>query len=142
MNNTNHVIFLSEFTKKIISKFLNKNIKYSIIPHGREIIKDEFIKNSWHLKKNINLLYISPILKYKNHEIVIKSYERLKVKYKNLKIKFIGKIHEKNLYRDLISKYKTINKENFLGEINHDEIKKCIKRQIFLFLHQILKLLE
>ena len=85
-------------------------------------------------KKNINLLYISPILKYKNHEIVIKSYERLKVKYKNLKIKFIGKIHEKNLYRDLISKYKTINKENFLGEINHDEIKKCIKKaDIFVF---------
>ena len=81
-------------------------------------------------------------MKYKNHEIVIKSYERLKGKYKNLKIKFIGKIHEKNLYRDLISKYKTINKENFLGEINHDEIKKCIKSQIFLFLHQIRRLLE
>ena len=134
MNNANHVIFLSEFTKKLISKFLNKNIKYSIIPHGREIIKNEFIKNSWLLKKNINLLYISPILKYKNHEIVIKSYERLKVKYKNLKIKFIGKIQEKNLYLDLISKYKTINKENFLGEINHDEIKKCIKNSdIFVF---------
>ena len=39
MNNANHVIFLSEFTKKLISKFLNKNIKYSIIPMVERSLK-------------------------------------------------------------------------------------------------------
>ena len=73
-------------------------------------------------------------MKYKNHEVVINAYERLKRKHKNLKIKFIGKVYDKNLYNHLISKYKTINEDNFVGEISQNEIKIHIKRSdIFIF---------
>jgi glycosyltransferase involved in cell wall biosynthesis len=134
MNRANHVIFLSEFSKKLISNFLREDINYSIVPHGREYVKKEYIKTSWDFNKNINLLYVSPILKYKNHEVVIKSYEKLKNKYKNLKIKFVGNIHDKSLCHNLILKYKTINKENFIGGINQSEIKEYIKEaDIFIF---------
>ena len=134
MNNANHVIFLSEFSKKLISNFLRGDINYSIIPHGREYVKKEFIKKSWLFNNSINLLYVSPILKYKNHEVVIKSYDKLKDKYENLKINFVGNIHDRSLSHNLISRYKTINKENFIGEINQADIKKYIKdADIFIF---------
>lgn len=134
MNNANHIIFLSKFTKNFISSCLRQNLNYSIIPHGREYVEKKFVKSSWHFNKYINLLYVSPILKYKNHEIVVKSYENLKLKHKNLRLKFIGKIHDRGLYNDLISKYKNINEDNFVGEISQNEIKIHIKRaDIFIF---------
>lgn len=134
MNNANHIIFLSQFSKNFISNYLRQNLNYSIIPHGREYVEKKFVKSSWHFNNDITLLYVSPILKYKNHEIVVKSYENLKKKNKNLKIKFIGKIYDRKLYNELISKYKSINEKNFMGEIDHKEVKKYIKQSdIFIF---------
>ncbi len=112
MNNANEVIFLSNSSREIISKFLKIKTNHNIIHHGIE----ENLKNlskrknkdfSWNYysKKKIKIVYVSPLFAYKNHSTVAKAYSRLKKKYKNLDIKFIGKYeHNLNLLNDIINK--------------------------------------
>lgn len=142
MNNANEVIFLSKSSKKIISKFLKKKTNHNIIHHGIE----ENLKNlaktknkdfSWNYnsKKKIKIVYVSPLFAYKNHSTVAKAYSRLKKKYKNLDIKFIGNYeHNLSLLNDIINENPSINKSHFVGEINQQKVIKDLKKfDIFVF---------
>ena len=142
LNNANEVIFLSKYTKNIISKNLKKKINYSIINHGIEKnIKKIGEKNcnnalwDYNLKKKIKIVYVSPLFLYKNHLTVIKAYARLKKNYNNLDIKFIGSYkHNLKLFNNIINENSLINKSHFLGEVNRkDVIKYLIKSDIFVF---------
>jgi glycosyltransferase involved in cell wall biosynthesis len=142
MNSANEIIFLSKYTKKIISKFLKKNINYSIIPHGIENISQKIgkIKSfdclwNFKLKKKIKIVYVSPLFLYKNHYTVAKAYSNLKRKYPNLDIKFIGKYkHNLKLLNKILSDVPEINKKNFIGKINQiNVLKNLIKSDIFVF---------
>ena len=111
--NSDGMIFLSAFSKRVLSKELNLlNIKNKIIPHG---ISDNFkfkkriIKN----KKKINFLYVSKIDVYKNHHIIISALGKLK-KELNFCLNLVGSY---NL------KYK-IKLEKLISELN---LKKNIK---------------
>jgi glycosyltransferase involved in cell wall biosynthesis len=142
MNKAKEVIFLSKYSKKIISKYLNKNKNYNIIPHGiDENLKKlgKFNKStsskSYELKNIIRLVYVSPLFLYKNHITVAKSFLSLKKKYKNLDIKFIGD-YKKNLdiYNKLLSLSPIINKNNFTGDLTHkDVIKNLVNSDVFIF---------
>jgi glycosyltransferase involved in cell wall biosynthesis len=141
MNKCAEIIFLSNFSKKLISKYLyNKNS--NIIYHGSEkklgILKNKKSNSlSWNFKtkKKINLIYVSPLFDYKNHLTVVKSYDLLKRNYGNLDIKFVGSYdHNLKLFNNLITNYPSISKNNFYGELNHDEVLKYIyKSDIFIF---------
>ncbi|MDA7801172.1 glycosyltransferase [Candidatus Pelagibacter sp.] len=142
MNNANEVIFLSKNSRKTISKYLKKKTNHNIIHHGAE----EYIKKirkrknnnlSWNYnsKSKIKIVYVSPLFKYKNHSTVAKAYSRLKNKYKNLDIKFIGNYeHNLNLLNNIINENPIINKSHFVGEINQQKvIKNLINSDIFVF---------
>ena len=142
MNSANEIIFLSKYTKKIISKFLKKNINYSIIPHGIENISSKLGKTKsydclWNfkLKKKIKIVYVSPLFLYKNHYTVAKAYSNLKKKYPNLDIKFIGNYKQNlKLLNKILYDVPEINKKNFIGEINQiNVLKNLIKSDIFVF---------
>jgi len=142
MNSANEKIFLSKYTKKIISKFLKKNINYSIIPHGIENISKKLTKSisydflwNYKLKKKIKIIYVSPLFIYKNHYTVAKAYSNLKKKYSNLDIKFIGNYKNNlKLLHKILHDVPEINKKNFIGHINQiDVLKNLIKSDIFIF---------
>ena len=72
---------------------------------------------------------------YKNHQTVVKAYSRLKKKYDNLEIEFIGNYkHNLKLYNNLIDENSLINESHFTGELNRkDLIKTLIESDIFVF---------
>tara|TARA_B100001093_G_scaffold506114_1_gene564505 strand:+ start:4005 stop:5150 length:1146 start_codon:yes stop_codon:yes gene_type:complete len=142
LNRAKEIIFLSNYTKNIISKSLKKKTNFNIIYHGIEknilkIGKKNLKNSSWNLKskKKIKIVYVSPLFLYKNHLTVIKAYCRLKKKYSNLEIKFIGSYkHNLKLYNKLINENSFVDKNNFIGEIDQkDVIKYLIKSDLFVF---------
>ncbi|MDC0236208.1 glycosyltransferase [Candidatus Pelagibacter sp.] len=141
MNNASEIIFLSNFSQKIITKSLRKKINYKIIPHGVEkklrLIGKKKLKNkNWHYKKKkkIKLIYVSPIFHYKNHKTVARSFSKLKKKYDNLEIKFVGNYdHNLELYNEIINN-KSITKKNFTGEVSHKKVINLLNNSdIFIF---------
>jgi glycosyltransferase involved in cell wall biosynthesis len=142
LNNAKEVIFLSDYTRKTISKHLRKNISYNIIPHGieenfKKIDLEKLNNTTWdyNSKKKIKIIYVSPLFLYKNHQTVVKAYSRLKKKYDNLDIEFIGNYkHNLKLYNNLIDENSLINESHFIGELNRkDLIKTLIESDIFVF---------
>lgn len=142
MNSATKIIYLSKFSQKIISTYLNKKKNYEIIHHGVDKNLLKFGKNkiksiSWDYKKKnkIKLIYVSPLDYYKNHTTVARAYSRLKKKYANLEIKFIGNYnHNLKLYNSIINENHFITKKNFIGQVNHKKVLTYIYHSdIFLF---------
>ena len=142
MNNASKIIFLSEHSKKIISQSLKKKINYEIIHHGIDkklfkIGKNKIKELSWEYdkKKKIRLIYVSPLFYYKNHLTVAKAYCRLKEKYSNLEIKFVGNYKNNlKLYNKIIDENCLVTKKNFTGEVNNKKVLRYIyNSDIFIF---------
>lgn len=142
MDNASKIIFLSKFSQKVITKCLRENINYKIIPHGVEkdliLIGKKKLKNvgwDYQKKKKIKLIYVSPLFHYKNHKTVARSYSKLKKKYKNLEIKFVGNYdHNLKLYNEIINNNKLISKKNFTGEMTHKKVIHILNNSdIFIF---------
>jgi glycosyltransferase involved in cell wall biosynthesis len=142
MNNASKVIFLSKFSKKIISSYLRKNLDYKIIYHGidKKLLKLGQKKVNvlqWDYKKKdkIQLIYVSPLDPYKNHLIVAKAYSKLKKKYKNLEIKFVGSYkHNIKLYNNIINSELLVTKKNFVGDVSHKKVLNYIyNSDIYIF---------
>lgn len=142
MNNATKVIFLSKFSQKIISNYLNKKKNYEIINHGIDQYLSKYGKNKikhncWDYKKKnkIKLIYVSPLDYYKNHLTVAKAYTRLKKKYPNLEIKFIGNYkHNLKLYKKIIKENYFLTKKNFIGEVDHNKVLSYVyNSDIFIF---------
>ena len=141
MNKASKIIFLSKFSQKIISKTLKKK-NYEIIPHGIEkklinLGKKNLKKPLWDYKKKkiIKLIYVSPLFYYKNQTIVAKAFSRLKKKYRNLDIKFVGNYKQNlNIYNEIIDNNPLITSNNFVGEIDHEKVVKLLcDSDIFIF---------
>jgi len=142
MNNACKVIFLSKFSKKVISSYLKKNVDYEIIYHGidEKLLKlgqKKIDKAPWDYKKKdkIQLIYVSPLDPYKNHLTVAKAYFRLKKKYTNLEIKFVGSYkHNIKLYNNIINGVSLITQKNFVGEVSHKKVLNYIyNSDIYIF---------
>lgn len=142
MNNANAVIFLSKYTKNVISKYLKQKINSTIIYHGIEddiktLGKKNIINTSWDFrsKNKIKIVYVSPLFLYKNHITVVKAYCRLKKKYNNLDIKFVGNYkHNLKLFKNILTENSYINERNFTGELNRKDVLKILTQSdIFVF---------
>jgi glycosyltransferase involved in cell wall biosynthesis len=141
MNNASKIIFLSKFSRKIIGKYLKKK-NNKVIHHGidRNLIsigKKNFYRPSWDYKKKntIKLIYVSPLFIYKNQLTVAKAYSKLKNKYKNLEINFIGEYkHNINLFNKIINENPSVSSKNFIGNKKHKEVIDSIANSdIFIF---------
>lgn len=142
MNNADAVIFLSKYSKNVISKYLKQKINFNIIYHGIEddikvLGKRNIINTSWDykIKKKIKIVYVSPLFLYKNHITVVKAYSRLKKKYNNLEIKFVGNYkYNLKLFKNILTENSSINKKNFTGELNRKNVLKILTQSdIFVF---------
>ena len=142
MNNANEIIFLSQFSKNLILKYLKKNRNYNINYHGveKKLIKMgkkklKKLPETYNEKDKINLIYVSPLFNYKNQLTVVRAYLKLKKKYNNLEIKFIGSYkHNLKLYNEIINQDTLIKSHQFLGQIKQNQVIKHIyNSDIFLF---------
>lgn len=138
LKHTNHIIFLSKYSKKILNKFLQiKN--YSIIPHGADesFYKVKF-KNLKKKKDKINVLYISNALIYKNQWNVIEAISKIRKKYKiNINLKIVGGGQGLALKKMNLAKQK-FDKNNKFVSLTGFDTKKKIKKyytnsHIFVF---------
>ena len=123
-NKSNGLIYLHKNAQNIISKFLNTNKEFKIIPHG--IYENEFIQ----LKgKPKNFLYVSDFHEYKNHNNLIQAFNKLVDEGYDIKLKLIGNLKGFSL--------KNIKKRNIeiLGSINHEDVLNHYKKSdAFIFM--------
>ncbi len=127
-------IFLTNYARDVINKFLRSQNESCIIPHGIDEIKlDDF--SSFVEKDVYNLVYVSNIAPYKNHLSLISAIEKLdelKIKinltligggvegsYKRLVYKQINRIREKGI---CIKNYEFLNREKVFELINQNDI--------------------
>jgi glycosyltransferase involved in cell wall biosynthesis len=139
LKQTNHIIFLSNFSKEISNKLVNiKN--YSIIPHGvdKSFYKINFKKID--TKKNIliNALYVSNALIYKNQWNVISAISKIRLRYNiNLKLTIVGGGSGFALQKMKFSKFKYDRRGKFikLDEfVEKNKIQKYYqKSHIFIY---------
>lgn len=140
LNKATVAIFSSYHSKKIISKYLYKKnncfINYLAIDNQiLNKIKKKFYSCSHNLiKKKIKLIYVSPLIDYKNHLSVIKAYNILIKNYNNVEIKFVGNyLDNLKLYNKILSNT-SLSKKNFTGQISNTQVIELLyKSDIFIF---------
>tara|TARA_B100002019_G_scaffold293340_1_gene320239 strand:- start:10572 stop:11690 length:1119 start_codon:yes stop_codon:yes gene_type:complete len=141
LNKSTIAIFSSRHSQKLISRHLNKKKNNTFIYPGidNKILtttkKKLYVCSKKFKNKSIKLIYVSPLINYKNHLSVVKAYCYLSKKYKNLEIKFVGSyLNNLNLYNKIINTYPLINENNFTGEINNYKVIDLLyKSDIFIF---------
>ena len=126
--NSDGIIFLSRYSKKILSKKLDlSNLENIIIPHGVSG-KFKFEKKIIDKKKRINLLYVSSIETYKQQDLIISALASIKKKI-NIKLNLVGPYNQKyKLYLDkLISKLNLNQNVKFYGAVKNDNLNKIYR---------------
>lgn len=138
LKNSKHIIFLSKYSKKVLDNFIQIK-KYSIIPHGidKSFYKIRF-KNIKENSDNINVLYVSNALIYKNQWNVIEAISKIKKKLKiNIKLKIVGGGKGLALKKMQLAKYKYDKKGDYItlaGFNSKKQIKKDYENShIFIF---------
>ena len=133
--NASSVIFLTNYAAEIIRK-LNHIENYKIINHG--VNEDFFLipQKSNTPSQIINLIYISPILSYKNHINVIDAVNMLSDEF-NVQLSIIGS-GDPRLVNIMLSHIKSIDQRGktfkYLGFIKNENIPKLLaKSDIFIF---------
>jgi glycosyltransferase involved in cell wall biosynthesis len=141
LNKATVAIFSSIYSKKIILKYLyKKNNSFVIYPGVDNQILNKCKKKSYFCshnlrKKKIKLIYVSPLIDYKNHLSVVKAYNILIKNYNNIEIKFVGNyLGNLKLYNKILNNNTSLSKKNFIGEISNAQVIKLLyKSDIFIF---------
>ena len=118
------LIFLSNFSKKILNKNINlKKKKTIIIPHG---VSDIFEFKKKNLNKNlIKIIYVSKIDIYKNQYKVIMAIKELKDKL-NIHLTLVGAYDHKyrKILMKLIRESKITKQVKILGKVKYKNLPK------------------
>lgn len=123
--NSDGIIFLSKYSKKVLSKELNLNgIKSAIIPHGVSN-QFKFKKKIIYDKKKIKLLYVSTIEAYKQQDFIIRALANFKKKL-NFELSLVGSFNQKyKLFLDnLIFNLNLKKNIKFYGKIKNNYMNK------------------
>ena len=116
------LIFLSNFSKKILRKEISFNKKkITTIPHGvSEIFK---FRNRQLNKKLIKIIYVSKIDIYKNQTKIIYALSKLKNKF-NFNLLLVGSFdyNNKKILIDRINKLNMNRDVKILGKVNYEKL--------------------
>jgi glycosyltransferase involved in cell wall biosynthesis len=123
-------IFLNKFAQKKIF-LIQKKKNFSIIPHG--INKKKFTTKKKFNFKNPHLVYVSNFEKYKNFDTVIKAFDCLAEKNKELKLTLAGN-GEYKMLDETLKNIKNRAKITIYNKVAYDQIQKIYnKADIFIF---------
>lgn len=125
IENSFGAIFTTDYAKSLFNKkILSKSI---VIPHG--VNSDIISKKNYSIshKKYFDIIYVSPVLPYKNHIYIIESLKEIANKF-NLKIHFVGGGDSTiiNKLKRKINKYSLNDHFIFHPFLKHDEVIKLI----------------
>ncbi len=126
--NSDGLIFLSNFSKKILNKEISFNKKkIVIIPHG--VSKIFKFKNRIINKQKIKIIYVSKIDIYKNQIKIINAIKMLKNKF-NIQISLVGSFDNKNkkILKNKIKLANMCNNVKILGKINYEKLPKLYNK--------------
>tara|TARA_A100001015_G_C15027170_1_gene731142 strand:+ start:656 stop:1771 length:1116 start_codon:yes stop_codon:yes gene_type:complete len=125
--NSDGLIFLSNYSQRILKKEMNLQYKRKmIIPHGvSKIFKFKNRKNRKNRKNIIKILYVSKIDLYKNQVKILEVIDLLKNKF-NLKLSLVGSYDykNKNLLLDKIYKLKIVDQVQILGRLKYKDLPR------------------
>lgn len=133
-NNSNGVIFLTEYARSVVEESIRKKINSIVIPHGIE--QKEFNTYS---NQNIvfNILYVSDFLPYKHNLNVFRAAVELISEGLDINLTLIGKKDNSQypIMKEELSKNPNLfNKINIVGQISPKQITKYYeKASLFLF---------
>ncbi len=146
------IIFVSDFSKRIISKQLKiKNEKTTTIYHGInqrffKELNEEKIEEKWSKKiDNLSpfILSISNLYPHKNFEVLIKAYNNLDKELKNkYKLVIAGEFTFPNYFlklKKLVRQYSLEKHVIFLGPVPYKVIPYLYKKAILFVLPSILE---
>ena len=122
--NSDGLIFLSNYSKKILNNEMNLQYKKKIvIPHG--VSKIFKFKNRKNIKNVIKILYVSKIDLYKNQIKILEAINLLKNKF-NVKLSLVGSCDYKNkkLLLDKIYKLKIVDRVQILGRLKYKDLPR------------------
>lgn len=77
-NKCNALIYLSDYSQKVISRQLKQGINNTVIAHGLDHVFKMPLNRNYHFKSEIEILYVSPIFHYKHQLEVVKAIKQLK----------------------------------------------------------------
>ena len=130
--NSKIVLFLTLQSKKLVEKFTGPIINSFIIPHAFQSKKKISKRITKYYKKNqfFKLIYISPIISYKNQIKILDALNILNNRYKNIySIDFIG-VGKGKYFKKFISKLSKLQNKGFKlsyrGFIDYDNLIKTI----------------
>lgn len=131
------LIFLNNFAKQALKKYVGRNTLTTIIPHGYEIsnpIKKTKLTSN---KDKINFLYVSHFSPYKNHLNLIKAFKKLKHSYKNLNVHLTLIGSQDETFKDceeFITKNSLDSLISIIGAVPHDELRNYYEScDVFIF---------
>jgi len=122
-----------------------KRAKQSLIDEGCDHKKISVIRMGVNLtnfkyqisnanKNCINILFIGRLEKEKGIWELLKAFQKLSLRYKNIKLNLIGSGKENNNLEDFVTVKKLTNKVSFLGNIGYNQIPKYLKNADFFVL--------
>lgn len=131
------VIFLSDYSRRLVMGQLPSIGLNTVIPHGIGADLKEMRPRYYKLNKTINILYVSSILFYKNHIQVVRAIKRVReVTGLNIILRFIGDSEHLALkqLKDVIYLEKAQDYIEMAGQIAHDSVLyEYAKADIFVF---------
>ena len=136
------VFFESDYTRDLFIEKYNQNRNYSSVLH---IGNDEFFKPVKSIESNILkngsyqnfILTVSHLYPYKNLEILIKSFFKLRLHEKKMCLLIAGSILDKIYYNKLkllVKKYKITKNVIFLGRVEKEDLRELYSNcKVFAF---------
>ncbi|NNK82463.1 MAG: glycosyltransferase [Flavobacteriaceae bacterium] len=135
-NNSKGIIFISNYAKDTVLKFLNKDLtSCPIIHHGvnqkfSEDVKKQKDVSKYKKEQPYNLLYISPITVYKHQITLIKGAISLYKEGYNFKLNLVGGSYPP-YYKKYLKEFQSNDLYdkvvNFHGKVDYEEIENFYK---------------
>ncbi|MBN1664239.1 MAG: glycosyltransferase family 4 protein [Deltaproteobacteria bacterium] len=134
------VIFLTQYTAKLVQKKLGLLNRIEIIPHGiDEVFKEQQIMVEWPCigERSIRCVYVSHVEMYKHQWVVVKAIAELRRQGCNINLTLIGggSGHAQELlYKQLLVSDPQRLFVEIMGFVNHDKLPELLANSdLFVF---------
>ncbi|MDD5595590.1 MAG: glycosyltransferase [Candidatus Omnitrophica bacterium] len=137
LKNSSAVIFMSDYSRKLIMNQLRKTVLSAVIPSGFNPDSDILGPRSYELSKIVNMLYVSTIMFYKHQSEVVRALKIVRDKSGlDVRLALIGQAArlELNLLKELIRSEGLEGYVDIRKEVKHEDLLQEYKRaDLFIF---------
>lgn len=105
-------IFLTDYAKKMLSKYCSNLTRQIVIPHGRrkDFLKIDYESRDYACNNKLQLLYVSPIWLFKHQWHLVHAVSKVRELGYNVTIDFVGGFGDKRAVKKLKSAVRTYDR--------------------------------